>query len=437
MINYNIDQDKQLMQVYPSISPDKFVTAYFIPVETLNPQNIEEYEDIGEFTHFGNPQFEDDYENDSYEDNVDLQEEDTSQSDLSIYNSFYDDDNFSQINEVNLDHSNFDNLSTYENDSSKKTVRKDRTKTKGFQTFNKYYNKVEKYFPEAKKYRDLLTEIAYQESRFRSGIINRIGAAGYFQFMDSTRRGIMQSLKKSTNLNDFLNNPELQILAAVQLAKSFENSFSQNDLKIARQKGHTMAGLISGAWLGGVGGVRKYLYRGKNASDGGTTVGARIKLGDQLYKYDTINSSISWAKELTNTANHSNVIELMHRLPNFNIKSSNPQYWTYKNPTESGHNCGKAVRLYMEAMGFSTEGRPNYGGDYGPFLLNSGWSKLSPGTQYKFGDICVTKGQGKNKEGHISMYDGHQWVSDYIQSSPLVYSWAKIGTNTNFYRYKG
>jgi len=44
--------------------------------------------------------------------------------------------------------------------------------------------------------------------------------------MDSTRREILKGLKKTTNLNDFLNNPELQIVAAVQLAKSFENSFS-------------------------------------------------------------------------------------------------------------------------------------------------------------------------------------------------------------------
>jgi hypothetical protein len=94
-------------------------------------------------------------------------------------------------------------------------------------------------------------------------------------------------------------------------------------------------------------------------------------------------------------------------LPKFNIKSANPKYWTYKDPTKSAHNCGKAVRLYMESRGITTVGRPTYGGDYGPYLLSTGWKKLSPNDTPKFGDVCVTKGQGNNKEGHISMYDGN------------------------------
>ena len=91
----------------------------------------------------------------------------------------------------------------------------------------------------------------------------------------------------------------------------------------------------------------------------------------------------------------------------------------------------------MESLGIPTNGRPTYGGDYGPYLLSTGWQKLTPGSKPQVGDVCVTKGQGSNKEGHISMYNGHQWVSDYLQSSPLVYSWAKVGINTNFYRYRG
>jgi hypothetical protein len=41
-----------------------------------------------------------------------------------------------------------------------------------------------------------------------------------------------------------------------------------------------MNGLISGAWLGGAGSVKKYLKTGKDSSDGGTTVSKRIKIGD-------------------------------------------------------------------------------------------------------------------------------------------------------------
>lgn len=158
----------------------------------------------------------------------------------------------------------------------------DYSKYKGYEQFNRVYDKVQAYNLDAAKYRSLLTKIASIESGFRVSITNNIGAAGYFQFIDSTRNGIMKKLGKSTNKQTFLNNPELQILAAVELAKEFENSFGSEYLKLAYQKGHTLNGLISGAWLGGVGGVKRYLKSGRDSSDGGTTVSKRIKIGDQV-----------------------------------------------------------------------------------------------------------------------------------------------------------
>ncbi len=165
-------------------------------------------------------------------------------------------------------------------DNSK--IKEDYSKFNGYQQFNRAYDKVEAYNPDASKYRSLLTKIASIESSFRPGVVNKIGAAGYFQFIDSTRNGIMKKIGKSTNKQTFLNNPELQILAAIELAKEFENSFGSEYLRLASQKGHTLNGLISGAWLGGVGGVKRYLKSGKDSSDGGTTISKRIKIGDQL-----------------------------------------------------------------------------------------------------------------------------------------------------------
>lgn len=161
-------------------------------------------------------------------------------------------------------------------------VKEDYSKFKGYEQFNRAYDKVQAYNPDAIKYRSLLTKIASIESGFRVGVVNKIGAAGYFQFIDSTRNGIMKKIGKSTNKQTFLNNPELQILAAIELAKEFENSFSSDYLKLASQKGHSINGLISGAWLGGVGGVKRYLKTGRDSSDGGTTVSKRIKIGDQV-----------------------------------------------------------------------------------------------------------------------------------------------------------
>ncbi len=171
---------------------------------------------------------------------------------------------------------------TQTQEQASKSKPQDYSKFSGFEQFNRVYDRVQAYNPDAAKYRSLLTKIASLESSFRPEEVNKIGAAGYFQFIDSTRNGIMKKLGKSTNKQTFLKNPELQILAAIELAKEFENSFNQEELKKASQKGHTINGLISGAWLGGVQGVRRYLNKGKDSSDGGTTISARIKIGDNV-----------------------------------------------------------------------------------------------------------------------------------------------------------
>lgn len=164
----------------------------------------------------------------------------------------------------------------------KNKPKEDYSRFKGYEQFNRAYDKVQAYNPDAARYRNLLTKIASIESGFRLGVVNNIGAAGYFQFIDSTRNGIMKKIGKSTNKQTFLNNPELQILAAIELAKEFENSFGKDYLQLASQKGHTINGLISGAWLGGVGGVKRYLKSGRDSSDGGTTISKRIKIGDYI-----------------------------------------------------------------------------------------------------------------------------------------------------------
>ena len=156
------------------------------------------------------------------------------------------------------------------------------SKFKGFEQFNRLYDKVQAYNPDAAKYRQILTKIASLESSFRPSIVNGIGAAGYFQFIDSTRTNIMKKLGKPQSKQYFLNNPEIQIVAAISLAKEFERQFSSSDIQLAYKKGHTINGLISGAWLGGAGSVKRYLKSGKDSTDGGTTVATRIKIGDQV-----------------------------------------------------------------------------------------------------------------------------------------------------------
>ena len=86
------------------------------------------------------------------------------------------------------------------------------------------------------------------------------------------------------------------------------------------------------------------------------------------------------------------------------------------------HNCAKYVREAMEAGGMSTNGRPYYACKYGPFLLRKGFNQINITDPNDYtpikGDIVVFDtypGQPKYPAGHIQMYNGEKWVSDFVQ----------------------
>lgn len=137
-----------------------------------------------------------------------------------------------------------------------------------YEVFNNNLNQYIKEHPDANKYKNLLTDIAKHESNFNHSIQNTAGAPayGYFQFWQDGR---INNITKYSGLTieDFRNNPKAQIEAAVKMAKSIENQFNSEDLRIAKAKGYNMNQLIRGAWLGGVGGVRKVLRDQGDPSD--------------------------------------------------------------------------------------------------------------------------------------------------------------------------
>jgi len=73
----------------------------------------------------------------------------------------------------------------------------------------------------------------------------------------------------------------------------------------------------------------------------------------------------------------------------------------------------------MEAGGMNTNGRPGDAKNYGPFLLQHGYHTV-PGASYfgseQVGDIAVFQpAPGHSQSGHIEMWDGTGWVSDFKQ----------------------
>jgi len=85
--------------------------------------------------------------------------------------------------------------------------------------------------------------------------------------------------------------------------------------------------------------------------------------------------------------------------------------------SKSGHVCAKHVRMAIEAGGLSTNGRPASATDYDLFLPKLGFTTVVK-TNYiaQKGDIVVFKSFGDHVHGHIQMYNGSQWVSDFKQN---------------------
>lgn len=161
---------------------------------------------------------------------------------------------------------------------------------KGNKRFEEAFDAVIKKLPQADKYRKLLTIIAKNESGFDPHIQNKAGAPayGYFQFMQDGKNWDNITKYAGTDITTFRNNPELQIEAAVKLASDFANSFTKEDLELAKQQGYSMDALISGAWLGGVGGVRKVLRKQGNPTDkhwSKSGKGTSVKERMDLFKY--------------------------------------------------------------------------------------------------------------------------------------------------------
>ena len=97
--------------------------------------------------------------------------------------------------------------------------------------------------------------------------------------------------------------------------------------------------------------------------------------------------------------------------------------------TRSSGKCAKFVRTFIEAGGISTAGRPIAAKDYVSFLPKIGFSYVTSlgdresqtdwtRSQARKGDIAV---MDHGKYGHICMYTGSRWVSDFVQNNMWVY----------------
>ncbi len=130
------------------------------------------------------------------------------------------------------------------------------TPAKGSKSFNLAMTSYLAKHPEDAKYRQTLTEIAAKESNFNPTVKNsKSSASGYFQFINSTRKQYAPHLTKE----QFLNNPEEQISAAVKLLKANRNISS----KFSNLRGLSQLQVDYGMWFSPAA-LSNYLKTGKS-----------------------------------------------------------------------------------------------------------------------------------------------------------------------------
>jgi hypothetical protein len=81
-----------------------------------------------------------------------------------------------------------------------------------------------------------------------------------------------------------------------------------------------------------------------------------------------------------------------------------------------------------------------YAKNFGPLLEHAGFQPVTDGTVQK-GDVAVVQPYpGGNQAGHMDMYDGSHWVSDFHQTGDTPYpgpGYRRNQPDYTIYRYKG
>ena len=80
--------------------------------------------------------------------------------------------------------------------------------------------------------------------------------------------------------------------------------------------------------------------------------------------------------------------------------------------------CARAVRLSLEAGGINTTNHPISAKNYGPYLQKWGFNIVDKIDYSPLkGDVRVFQNYiGGSTHGHINMYNGNQWVSDFFEN---------------------
>ena len=159
------------------------------------------------------------------------------------------------------------------------------------------------------------------------------------------------------------------------------------------------------------------------------------------YSNESILKGILHHTKINDYSNDSNIPAMIVQLDPGLFKE-NPSGWNIQEACNWLHNhsrvkssgwCARFVRLSIEAGGLSTAGHPNWAWRYINYLPKIGFEFLGKfDNSYKGdggtyspqpGDIAVyTKGRDTSVPGHICMWTGVSWESDFKQKNMIVYA---------------
>lgn len=97
--------------------------------------------------------------------------------------------------------------------------------------------------------------------------------------------------------------------------------------------------------------------------------------------------------------------------------------------------CAQYVRKALEVGGCCTWGHPLSAKGYNEFLTALDFSKIPQnGYQPKEGDIVVFDAVKGHPYGHIAIWNGKQWVSDFLQKNFYVAHSYKLANDYQIFR---
>ncbi len=117
---------------------------------------------------------------------------------------------------------------------------------------------------------------------------------------------------------------------------------------------------------------------------------------------------------------------IVRQVPGLYLSVDSMGKWIRDNAhAKSTGKCATHVRQALAAGGIYTVGLPIAGGDYGPYLLQRGFQLVPHGAPAinEIGDIAVfSKVPGIHDWGHIQIWSGESWISDFVQKRMSPYS---------------